>query len=127
MRILVIEDEFLLAVALEAALEVMGHDVLGPAATIEDAMAILDGDVCPDGAILDLNLRGRSSVPLAFELAQRQIPFIFSTGYDDDGTISRHFPTVPWLRKPYTDSQLRRCLASLSRLQGALVAAAPDN
>jgi CheY-like chemotaxis protein len=113
MRILLVEDEFLVASALEAVLESMGHQVLGPIATVGKALAVLKGDVLPDAAILDLNLRGEVSSPVAEELARRHIPFVFATGYEVDPELKERFPSTLWLHKPYTDQQIRLSLTEM--------------
>jgi CheY-like chemotaxis protein len=116
MRILVVEDEFLVAAAVEMALETLGHEVVGPAASVDAAIALLDREPPPDGAIVDLNLRGQPSVPVAAELARRHIPFAFATGYDIDADLEARFPGVQWLRKPYTDRHISKTLESMRRV-----------
>ena len=81
-RVLVVEDEYMLADELETELADAGAIVLGPAATIEDAMAIIEAEPGMDGAILDANLRGEMVFPAADLLLGRGVPFVFTTGYD---------------------------------------------
>jgi CheY-like chemotaxis protein len=114
MRVLVIEDEFLVAAAIETVLQAMGHDVLGPVATVEAAIATLGKDAIPDVAIVDLNLRGKASAPVAEELSRLNIPFVFATGYEVDKDLKQRFPAAHWLRKPYTDRQISASLAALA-------------
>lgn len=122
MRVLVIEDEFLVASAVAMLLETHGHAVLGPAATAEAAFTLLEQSDEPDAAILDLNLRGERSDPVAEELERRNIPFVFATGYEIDGALHDRFPRAPWLRKPYTDKTV---LDSLSKLASPTRAGPP--
>jgi len=68
-RVLVVEDEYMIADDLARALEDRGADVIGPAGTIEDALELLDADRQIDGAVLDINLRGERALPLADALA----------------------------------------------------------
>ncbi|MCR6628599.1 MAG: response regulator [Magnetospirillum sp.] len=113
MRVLLIEDEFLVATAVEAVLDSMGCEVVGPAATVEAALSLLSDGEAPDVAIVDLNLRGEPSEPVALELDRRHIPFVFATGYDVDDDLSARFPAAQWLRKPYTDQQIRASLMEI--------------
>lgn len=114
MHVLIVEDEFLVASALEMVIGAMGHEVVGNVPTIEAALASLNGVPLPDVAIVDLNLRGRSSEPVAEELQRRRIPFLFATGYDIDDDLKRRFPAALWLRKPYADRQVKQALAALA-------------
>ncbi len=110
MRILVVEDEYLVAMAVESALITLGFEVLGPFPTIEQTLAGLNAGPAPDGAILDLNLRGRSSMPIAEVLRARDIPFVFATGYEVEPSVCSRFPSASWLRKPYGLEQIQETL-----------------
>ena len=88
-RILVVEDEYLLADDLNNALADAGAHVLGPAASVEDATALIGNEATIDAAILDVNLRGDMVFPLADALRERGIPFAFA---DPGGTIERLDP-----------------------------------
>ncbi len=81
-RILVVEDEYLMAEELREALEDAGAHVLGPAPTVDAALRLLADGAAPDAAILDVNLGGERSFPVADALAARGVPFVFATGYD---------------------------------------------
>ncbi|MBF0332779.1 MAG: response regulator [Alphaproteobacteria bacterium] len=113
MRILLIEDEFLVAAAVEATLAHLGYEVVGPASTVRAALNALAEEAPPDGAILDLNLRGESSLEVAEELNRQGIPFVFATGYEKDQAVGRRFPAAHWLRKPFTDVQIGDALADI--------------
>ena len=80
LKVLVVEDEFLIAEEMAAVLEDAGHVVLGPAASVRAAEAMLADDQ-PDVAVIDANLRGETSAPLAASLRDRGIPFCVCTGY----------------------------------------------
>jgi DNA-binding NtrC family response regulator len=79
-RILIVEDNALLAIELAQALGDAGFETVGPALTVAQAMALLGKTGC-DAAVLDINLRGETSEPVAKELHVRGVPFITMTGY----------------------------------------------
>jgi DNA-binding response OmpR family regulator len=79
---LIVEDEGMIAMLVEDALEDMGLDVVGRAATVAQAMDLVD-KVNLEGAVLDVNLAGEKVYPVASALARRNVPFIFLTGQDE--------------------------------------------
>ncbi len=97
--VLVVEDEELVAMELVTELERLGWHVLGPAATVAEAEALLKSASSVDAAVLDVNLRGRPVYPLAELLEKRKIPFLFCTGYEVIDPAGR-FQDVPVIRKP---------------------------
>lgn len=103
-RILVIEDEALVAMLVEDALVDAGFAVLGPARSVAQALEMLKADT-PDAAVLDLNLGGENSLPVADVLAARGIPFLVATGYGAAG-LPAHLRHVPVLPKPYDPADL---------------------
>lgn len=108
-RILVVEDEALIAVMVEDMLTEMGSVVVGPAATIEQALALArTGEI--DGAVLDVNVRGERIDPVAEALAERGVPMLFATGYGEVRLASGATTTV--IDKPYTQDKLARGLAA---------------
>jgi len=109
-RILVVEDEELVALELSTELSRLGWAIVGPAATLAEAQALLDKGV--DAAVLDVNLRGRPVYPVAEALRQQQVPFVFCTGYemvDPDG----RFSDVPVIRKPAHPAAVSAALSDL--------------
>jgi PAS domain S-box-containing protein len=114
-KVLVVEDEELVAFELCAELERLGWSVCGPAATIAEAEDILVREPGVEGAILDVNLRGRPVYPLAEDLVRRNMPFVFCTGYEIVDPAGR-FPNTPVVRKP---SQPAATAAALDRLLSA--------
>jgi two-component system, response regulator PdtaR len=78
--VLVVEDEFLIAMELEAILTGAGYQVLGPAATVGTALFLLE-DKCPNAAVLDVNLGGERVTPVARALMTRNIPFVVASAY----------------------------------------------
>lgn len=99
LRILVAEDEYLLAEDLRDVLSAAGAIVVGPFPTVADAIACLDAETPLDIAILDVNLRGEMIFPVAELLDARAIPFIFTTGYQQESFPER-FSRAAHLEKP---------------------------
>ncbi len=107
-RILIIEDEFLVAMLLEDLLSEMGHCVVACIARIDNGMKFADhADL--DFAILDVNVGGEQSFPVAEILRRRGIPFIFATGYGAGGVTSE-FRNELTLQKPYEPRELERAI-----------------
>lgn len=104
-RILLVEDDVLIAEALTGLLEQHGVVVVGPVAGIEDAMNLADAERL-DGAILDVRLgRGSDTFPVAERLAHRAVPFIFVTAYDDS-ILPAGLAGRPLLHKPIDPAAL---------------------
>lgn len=112
LRVLIVEDESLIAMMAEDMVEAIGHDVARVCATVADAQATIEGGAF-DAAVLDVNLNGDSSMPLAKLLKARDVPFAFATGYGVNGVDSEH-DSVPVLTKPYSMSDLEALLARFS-------------
>ena len=109
-RILVVEDEPLVGMLLEDMLSELGHAVVGLAATVEQGLALAQSAPL-DAAILDVNLGGSRSFPIADALRARAIPFLFATGYGSaDDVIGRGAEVV---RKPFEDEALAAALGRL--------------
>jgi len=109
-RILVVEDESLVAMLLEAILEDMGCIPVGPASTIDDALSLLETGEAFDGALLDVNVAGREVFPVASALKARNIPFVFSTGYGEGG-LPDDWRGQATIQKPFTEETVRQALA----------------
>ncbi len=99
-RILVVEDEYVQADALQQQLEDLGADVLGPVPSVAAALALLAAGPPIDGAILDVGLRDEMAFPVAEALRARGIPFLFATGYDRSSLPSA-YAHVPCCEKPF--------------------------
>jgi len=110
-RMLVVEDEMLVLMNIEMALEDLECSAINAAATVAEALALL-GKHGFDAAILDVNLGGEKSYPVADALARLDIPFVFSTGYSDHGDRP-DLEDRPVLRKPYTREALIAVFESL--------------
>jgi DNA-binding response OmpR family regulator len=111
-RVLIVEDEFLLGDDLAQALRRLGIQVIGPVTELSNAMSVEHDSF--DVAVLDINLRGSSSYPLADELIRDAIPFIFTTGYGAE-TIPDRFRDVRRREKPY---ELETVTADVAELCG---------
>ena len=109
-RLLLVDDDYLIASELAASLQEAGVLIVGPAGNISEAAALVDGESVIDGAILDINLDGERVYPLAERLRARRVPFVFATGYDD-WVLPQAFGDVPRLEKPVETAALARALA----------------
>jgi DNA-binding LytR/AlgR family response regulator len=110
LRILVVEDEFLVSLDLEAMLRELGGEVIGPFASLDRATAAARAEGL-DVALLDVNVGGRLVTPVADVLAERAIPFVFCTGYAAASLPAPH-AAVPILMKPCQAQQLKEALLS---------------
>jgi CheY-like chemotaxis protein len=106
-----VEDEMIVAWLFEDMLADLGCAVIGPASSVNQALAMIEAEAI-DAAVLDINLNGQMSYPIADALAARGVPFVFSTGYDKD-TNARRYRTFPVLQKPIQRSELSDTLAKL--------------
>lgn len=103
-RVLVVEDEMTIAVAIEDTLQELGAEVVGPVSRLDAALR-LAGEAPIDAAILDVNIRDGNSYPVADILVRRGIPFVLCSGYNDWALEERH-RDHPRLTKPYTSKEL---------------------
>lgn len=108
LKVLVVEDETIVAMLLEQMLEELGCEVIGVAGQVGPA-ADLARSADMDVAILDMNLAGQSVDPVAEALAAREAPFVFASGYGEDGLTAR-WRGRPVLTKPFRLEQLRQTL-----------------
>ena len=110
-RVLLVEDEMLVVWLLEDMLADLGCTVVGPASSVDQALAMIDSEVI-DAAVLDVNLNGQMSYPVADALAARGVRFVFSTGYDKE-TLLDGYRSFPMLQKPFHRSELSNTLSTL--------------
>jgi CheY-like chemotaxis protein len=110
-RVLVVEDEALLAYSLEELLIASGFDIAGVANRLEAALAIIQLGAC-DGAILDANLSGVSAGPAALALTERGLPFVVLSGYPPQREVSA-FSGAVRLQKPCPPALLIRSLRGI--------------
>lgn len=111
-RVLIVEDEMLVAMNIEDMLLDLGHEVAGLASRLEPALQLArEGDF--DLAMLDVNLAGEQSFPVADLLIDRRIPFLFATGYGAKG-IADQYQSAVVLQKPFRARDLEEALNALS-------------
>jgi DNA-binding response OmpR family regulator len=103
-RVLIIEDEPLVAESLRADLIDAGFDVVGVAPRLEKALRLIEESAC-DIAIVDANLAGVSAAPAAVALAARKLPFVVLSGYTRS-QLSNEFAAAVFVQKPYRISRL---------------------
>ena len=109
-RILLVEDEAMLAAETASQLEAAGHTIVAVASRVSEATMIAAG-VDVEAAVLDLNLHGELSFPVADTLRERGIPFVFVTGYQHENLIPARFKSAPVVSKPFPRDALLNALA----------------
>jgi CheY-like chemotaxis protein len=110
-RLLVVEDEYIVATDLAQRLEDAGAEVVGPVASVPDALDLVEAQGTRlDGAVLDVNLGGEQVYPVADALIDRGVPFVLATGYDASA-ISPAYANAPRCEKPIDPRSLVRALA----------------
>lgn len=113
LRVLVIEDEPLITMGIEDVIDDLGYQLVGPFAQLDEALEVAaKGEF--DCAVLDINIRGGNTYPIAEMLMARGCPFVMATGYSD-WSIPLHLASQKRLTKPYGSAQLE---AELRRLEG---------
>ena len=108
-RVLVVEDEYMIADEFCIELEEAGAVVIGPTGTVEETFRVIDTTPKLDGAVLDVNLGGTMSFAVADRLVTDGVPFIFTTGYDAS-VIPDHFAHVPRCEKPVSIAKVVRAI-----------------
>jgi len=108
LRVLVVEDEALVALQLEDMLTELGCAVIGPASRVGQALELLGGEPV-EVAVLDLNIAGELVYPVADELGNRGLPYIFVTGYGTSG-LTEPYRSRPVLEKPFARRELLRAI-----------------
>lgn len=111
-KILIVEDDALIALALAEHVEELGYQVIGPAATIEAASLAIAKEE-PDAALLDANVGGASTVHLGAELTARGKKVAFCTGYEAIKDLPASLANAPILTKPILDDDLKAALENL--------------
>jgi DNA-binding NtrC family response regulator len=109
-RLLIVEDELLIALELQHIVEQLGGTVVGPAGSVEGALQLLS-DATPNAALLDVNLREGRVTPVAQACWDRSIPFVLVTGY---GRLELEEPllqSAPRVRKPFDRRSIHKVLA----------------
>jgi DNA-binding NtrC family response regulator len=108
-RVLIVEDEYMLARELRTELEDAQAVVLGPVGHLEPAMKLIGAEPHIDGAVLDINLGGEPVYPLADLLMERNVPVVFTTGYDASA-IPPRYADVPRCEKPIDMSTVTKAI-----------------
>jgi len=108
-RVLLVEDEYLVAALIEEILEIAGCIVTGPIPRLAQAVDAADHEAC-DAAVLDVNLAGERIYPVADILSRRNIPFVFVTGY---GVLPGEYANRPRLCKPFKMADLLDTLSDI--------------
>jgi CheY-like chemotaxis protein len=111
LRVLVVEDEMLVAAMLEGMIADLGHELAGNAAKLDQALAMAQSETF-DFAVLDVNLDGKEIYPVAEVLAARGIPFVFCTGYGPRRLPERH-RSRPILHKPFQRHDLEQIVSQI--------------
>jgi DNA-binding response OmpR family regulator len=112
LRVLLAEDEYLIAFELHDALIAAGADVIGPFPTLRETIGCVNADTKLDLAVLDVNLRGEMVFPVADALDARGVPFVFATGYDQE-TLPERFAGHMRLEKPLEAHTVAASIAGL--------------
>lgn len=110
-RVLVVEDEMLIAMTIEDVLVALGCQIVGPVATLDKALKVALEETF-DAAILDVNIRGGETYPVAEVLLARGIPFALASGYGE-WALPEALRGQPRLTKPFTTAQLEEQIMSL--------------
>ena len=111
-RVLVVEDEALVALQLQHDLEQAGHHIVGPARSLKHGLMLASQEHI-DAALLDVSLGRETSAAIADQLIARNIPFAFATGYSDSSLLPEHLRETPRLSKPYVVTELRQIVDAL--------------
>jgi CheY-like chemotaxis protein len=111
-RILVAEDEALIAIGIETMLQGFGCEVVGPVSDVREILQVIEAERV-DGALLDVNLRGHQVFEILPELLRRKIPVMLTSGYDDATLFPPAFRNLPRISKPFDEPTLRRMCAAL--------------
>ncbi len=122
-KIFIVEDDALLLCELEDLVLQLGFEIASTAVSVDIALSHLDAGLMPDLALLDLNLNGASSEPIADQLVALGVPVIFVSGYGSGG-LSERFAGAEVVQKPYSDTDLagalERALGTRAKLQGQM-------
>jgi len=108
LRVLIVEDEYYLAADLAETLRARGAKVIGPVGTLTEAIAAVEGSWI-DYAVLDVNLRGEMSFPIADRLEAAGIPYVIATAYSVQ-SLPERFRTKPRLEKPFLPEAVVRMI-----------------
>ena len=108
-KILLVEDEYFIIDDLVRAFEATGAEVVGPAASVDDALDLIQETERLDGAVIDINLQGEMAYPVADALLARGVPFVFATGYDQ-GSVPAQYAHIARCEKPVDPRRIAQAL-----------------
>ena len=114
----------MVSILLQAMLDMLGYEAVGPAARVGQALEMIGAEAI-DAAVLDVNLHGQLSYPVADALIARGVPFVFATGYDR-GRLATAYRGFPFLQKPFHTSELDEALATMLAHKGQGFLAPPE-
>jgi CheY-like chemotaxis protein len=114
-RILIVEDEYLIAMSLQDALENAGSVVVGPVPSVDKAIKTIESEPHIDAAVLDVNLGGVLAYPVADMLIARKIPFVFTSGYEDN-VLRNRYSQIKNCPKPYLFRAMEEALVEAMSL-----------
>lgn len=110
-RILIVDDEPMIAAMLQDWVAELGHEPAGPVSDVRSALALIES-AAPDAAIVDISLRGETGYPVANRLAEGKIPFFFATGYAQD-SLPPPFTGAPVISKPFDFAAFQAAVAEM--------------
>ena len=113
-RVMVVEDDLLIARELSLQLEDQGAEVIGPVVSAAGALRLIDAKAI-DAAILDAKVHGGTITPVAERLIERSIPFVFHTGTGPPPELQARYPTLTVFMKP---SRSERVVSGLAQIMG---------
>jgi CheY-like chemotaxis protein len=113
LKVLIIEDESIVAMMIEDLIVDMGHEVVGTAGRLEQAQKLAT-ELALDFAIVDVNLNGQLTYPVAETLKARGVPFVFATGYGAQG-LKDEWKQSPVLQKPFQPEDLARAINAVAK------------
>lgn len=113
LRVLIVEDELVVAMELESLLRELGCVVLALAPSVDRALRALDREL-PDVALLDVNVQGERVTPVAEALEEEKVPYVLVTGYGGGRLREPALQKVPRLSKPVDSRQLVRALEAVA-------------
>jgi CheY-like chemotaxis protein len=116
-RVLVIEDSFMIVTALELAFDSFGWTLVGPATRVPEALALIKSERF-DAVLLDVNLDGEMSWDVAAALKARAIPFVLSTGYEIGALLPDFLKGINVVRKPFKISELEQTILDVLAAEG---------
>ncbi len=111
-RVLIVEDDFLLAMSLGKLLEREGCRIIGPTASVDHALAALQTER-PDAAVIDINVNGETTATVAQQLAGNNVPYVIVTGYGPSELEAEVWRQAPLLQKPVRTAELVRVVSEL--------------